>query len=390
MAIFSVISIALIALLRQSTAFLERGQAGTEVHDLLENADRLFTDDFANVYIHPSSREGEPDVRFLSDEIPWDVDGDRVPDLTTPRLSFVRSLQGEVTDRMLRDAGTRPGATARIDGEDDARESEDKDHRAPGGKQEVTWLLVPGRKQEDPAVMTLYRGTRMPLGGGPRSLLPMQVVDERTREDARAGVFTRQQAEERLRPVLTGVLFLSYRYWSRHVKPESALLLKNGRMVDEVPPERGGGGLSPSWDSTRAILPPGWKPGQFFLARGEESLADTVDDVFPGRVRVTLVVERVGKDAATGELARTIGPEDNNIPVDNTRFAPGTDPAGKYLKIGNEWIRWSDRDARGFIVDQRGARGTKKEAHDAGSVVHAGNTLVREFDIPTFREDWND
>jgi prepilin-type N-terminal cleavage/methylation domain-containing protein len=412
MAIFSVIGVALIALLRQSTAFLEKGQAGSEVQDVLENLDRQFADDFANVYIKPASMEGVPDVRLTCDRIPFDTDGDGIDDVQTQRLSFVRSVPGEGADPVLRAAGTRAGATASVDGEDDAKEAEDGDLRPAGGKQEVTFVLVPwkkapeGRKAvaaqaapaaapipDEPGLMTLYRGVRMPVGGGTKSFLPLEPVPEsgaRRKEGARLGITTREEAVERLRPLNSAVLHLSFAFWSRQVRPEAARLVVAGRLADEVAPDRNGGGLSPFWDSTRGIYPRGTGPLQFFLAKGPESLADPVDDVFPSQVRMTLVVDRLGRDAATGELARTIGPDDSVIPVSSTRFAQGSDPAGRFIKIGREWIQWSDRDARGFVVEKRGVRGTRKEAHDAGDTVRAGVTLVRDYPIPSFREDWND
>lgn len=410
MAIFSVIGVALVALLRQSTAFLEKGQSGSEVQDILENMDRQFADDFANVYIRPASPQGIPDVRMVCDRVPFDTDSDGSDDVSTQRLSFVRSVSGEGADPVLRAAGSRAGATASVDGEDDAKEAAEGELRPAGGKQEVTYVVIPWKTTregkpvppaspgappipDEPGLMTLYRGVRMPLGGGPRSLLPLEPIPEagaKRKEGARIGVTTREQASEHLRPILTSVLHLSYGFVSRHVRPDAARLVVGGRLADEVAPDPKGGGLSPNWDSTRGIQPRGVGPLQFFLGRGPESLADPVDDVFPRRVRVTLVVDRIGNDAARGDLARTIGIDDTVIPVDSTRFAPGGDPAGKFIKIGREWIQWADRNDREFIVEKRGARGTKKETHEAGEIVRAGATLVREYDVPAYREDWND
>jgi len=414
MAIFSVIGVALIALLRQSTAFLEKGQAGSEVQDILENMDRQFADDFSNVYIKPASQEGLPDVRMICDRIPFDTDADGGEDVTTQRLAFVRSVSGEGADPVLRSAGAKAGAAAAVDGEDDAKEAADGDLRPAGGKQEVTYVLVPWKTRkeggtrapvvpgaatdvpavpEEPGLMTLYRGVRMPVGGGAASFLPLEPVPEpglRRKEAARVGITTREQADERLRPLLTSVLHLSYGFVSRHVRPDAARLVVGGRLNDDVAPDRQGGGLSYFWDSTRGIYPRGVGPFQFFLARGPDSLNNPVDDIFPRRVRVTLVVDRVGSDAARSELSRSVGVDDPTIPVDSTRFAPGGDPAGKFIKIGREWIQWADRNEREFIVEKRGARGTRKESHDAGETVRAGTTLVRDYDIPSFREDWND
>ncbi len=395
MAIFSVLGIALIALLSQSTAFLTKGQAGSEVQDTLENIDRALAEDFANVYIRPTAFAPLPDVRFVCDRIPFDTDGDGSADTWTQRVAFVRSLKGEGAETVFRNSGSKPGAMGVLDGSDDAKEIEENDLGAPGGKEEVTWLLVPGKKDDEPGVGTLYRGERWPLRGK-GSLVRQRPVGEplpereRQLEEPGLGVATRGKAAEACKPVQGGVLHFSLRFWTRHTKPESARFIVNGRVVDEVPPEVGGGGLTATWDSTRAILPAGRGTDQFFLGKGPASLADPVDDIFPSRVRVLLVVDRIGKDAATGELTQSIGIQDNRIPVDGTKFAVGTDPASRYVKIDREWIRWSARDDRGFLVEERGARGTKKEPHDRGAAVRSGTTLVREYSIPSYREDWND
>jgi hypothetical protein len=105
---------------------------------------------------------------------------------------------------------------------------------------------------------------------------------------------------------------------------------------------------------------------------------------------VLLVLDRVGTDATTGELARPLSTDDTSIPVDDARFAPAIDPVSRYVKIDEEWIRWSSRDGSSFAVDRRGDRGTRPTAHEAGARVRAGAVLIREFDVPAFREDWND
>jgi hypothetical protein len=277
-----------------------------------------------------------------------------------------------------------------LDGEEDAREAEGGDLRAPGGKQEICYLLVPPAKDEEPGVGTLYRGVRMPLGGGAASFLPAEPLSDRRASDARVGVVTRADAKTRLRPVVTSVLYASFGFHTRHTKESAARLVDGDRLVEEVPPLRGGGGLSPTWDSTRGLLPAGQGADQFFLGRTPASLSDSVDDVFPRRVRVILVVDRVGNEAATGDLVRDLGPQDKIVPVDSTRFAPGGDPVSRFVKIDDEWIQWSTRDGRSFTVEKRGARGTKPASHAIGSAVRAGATLVREFEVPSFREDWNE
>jgi hypothetical protein len=400
MALFSVLGIALIALLRQSTAFLDRGQAGSELQDLMENGERLLTDDIANVYDQPSNTEGLPDVRFTSWRVPFDTDADGEPDTYGQQLSFVRSVQGEASEPLLRDAGSKPGAMAEIDGDDDQAEGAKGDLRPAGGKQEVAWLVVPNgkRAREDPefeqGLMTVYRGTRVPVGGSPeRTLLPAELPPLRgtkRRAGSRLGVTSAREAGERLRPVMTGVLHLSFEFFSRHTVPEAGRLVVGGSLVEPRPPQKGGGGLSPTWDSTRGILPAGIGADQFFLGAGAASLDNSVDDIFPPKVRITLVVDRIGTDARTGELVRGIGPDDTTLQVDTTRFAPGGDPVGRFIKVGNEWIQWADREDGVFTVAMRGARGTKKEAHAPGDVVRAGATLVKDVPVPAHREDWND
>ncbi len=388
MAIFAVISVALIGLLTQSTAFLEKGNSGAEIQDVLEAADLMFADDFANVYIQPSSREGEPDVRFHCDRAAFHVRGDADQPVWTPRLMFVRTLRGEIADPVTRDAGRIPGAPGRLDGVDDEREAAEGELRAPGGKMEVMYSLLPNKKEDDPAIGVLHRGTRTPLGGK-GSLLPWEPFSEKAKEGHRQGPRSREEYAASLRPVMAGILHLSFEFWSRHTNPKLADLFSDGAS-GRHPPSQDGGGLSPTWDSTRGILPRGITPDTFFLAAGEESLARPLDDVFPSKIRVTLVVERVGKDAKVGELQAAISEDDTTIPVDDSTFARGADLADRYIKIGDEWMRWSSRTRRSFQVEERGARGTVRRSHVPGSVVHAGATLIRDYPVPVHRENWND
>ncbi|NUN52837.1 MAG: prepilin-type N-terminal cleavage/methylation domain-containing protein, partial [Planctomycetaceae bacterium] len=246
MALFSVLGIALIALLRQSTAFLDRGQAGSEIQDLLENADRRISEDLANVYIQPSSAEGLPDVRFNSWRIGFDTDADGEADAYGQQLSFVRSVQGEAADPTLRAAGSVPGAAAEIDGEDDQAESDRGEHRPAGGKQEVSWLVVPDGKSDrndatfEPGLMTVYRGERFLVGGPPeKALVPGELPPEKGRPrkaGARYGVTSAREAKERMSPLMTGVLHLSFEFFTRHTLPEAGRLVVDGRLAEPRPP----------------------------------------------------------------------------------------------------------------------------------------------------------
>ncbi|MBL9078621.1 MAG: type II secretion system protein [Planctomycetes bacterium] len=155
--------------------------------------------------------------------------------------------------------------------------------------------------------------------------------------------------------------------------------------------ELGSGGSSPEaiWDSARG----GWlvdaaSGGAFAFDRGTWSAADPTDDVQPHAILVRAVVAQPDHVAAEGLLADGIDADDQGLVlVDGDRF-PGPSDGG-WIKLRGEWIRYGSRDGDVLRGLQRGQRGTKPRAHDAGVRVHVGRSVEFVVPVPHARDDWN-
>ena len=379
MGLFSLLGIGLVALLSRASDFLTTGQQGAATMDALQTFTESFSADVETLYTAADTNTGLPSVRMYSDHVECDVDGDEKADARIQRLFFTRLIPREATSAMTRSAGTVLGATAVLDQEGDATESEENKLAATGGLMEVLWAAVPD-KSGDPAVMTLYRGYRSPIGGE-KSLFPTGAALDPAALPETKGATTKAQISTVARPVLSGVLHFGVQFWARKTT-----------SWDEDTAPRNGGPLH-TWDSTRGIMQSigrGSPYEGFYLGLGEQSAADPTDDTYPRRVRVTLVVEQVGNSAAVGFLASDVTAEAKYIDLADTNFVPGADTMKRYVKIGAEWIQFTGMEDNTLTGCVRGARGTTAAAHELGSIVHHGRTVVREYSIATFRDTYQD
>ena len=353
MALFMVLASALIALLTRAFDFLTVGTAGSEVTDKGSDFLRPFRADLENVVVERSLEPGASRIRFYCDAIPFDSDNDGSVDIKAQRLAFVRSTREELANPITRNAGTKPGATGIIDGENDFEQSAAGELRAAGGLMEVLYIAIPD-DPNDPGVLTLYRAIRMPVGG-PGSLLDPRTV--RTMADVR------QLAD----PLIAGVLHFG---------------------VEFAPPATEG--VAPvltTWDSTRGILKRGNGLNEFPLGKGPESLDDPRDDISPRAVIVTFSFERTGRENEEAFLEGYLSEGARAVPVDSTVFAnTSEDP---FIKVGTEWMGYGGRNPTEFTGVSRGERGTFAVAHKAGEQVRAGYTIRRTITIPAYREDYN-
>jgi hypothetical protein len=121
----------------------------------------------------------------------------------------------------------------------------------------------------------------------------------------------------------------------------------------------------------------------FSLAAEPPIAGDPTYDVFPSRVRITLVFDE-GVDART-TVRRLIGSDAGAVEVDDARKL-GRLRSGDFLKIGEEWVRIASVAGDQIALSSRGVRGTVAKSHDRGAPVRAGRTFVRVFDIPMGRE----
>lgn len=382
MALFMVLGSALIALVTRAMDFLESGTGGAELQDKGADFLRAYVGDMENVAVERSLTPGPSVVRFLSNLVPIDSDGDGKVDYNAQRVAFVRTTNADFTDPVARMGGAKADAAAYYDGRDDKAEADRGDLLALGGLEEVLYMAVPegaapvdalpgagGAAQAavappDPGLMTLYRAVRSPVGG-PGSLLDPATVK------------SIDDLKKVAQPFITGVLYFGARFWSARTTSWEAL-----------PTAGGADAPSGTWDSTRGILNRGTGFNEFLLAKGPESLPDPRDDVSPRMARVTLVFERTGRAGEGDYLYAGMDETAKRVLVGkSTNFATGS--SLQYVKVGTEWMAYSGRGDDSFDVRERGAWGTVATSHRPGERVRTGSAVERTIMIPNYREDWS-
>ena len=359
-AIFAILMGMLFQVIRGSLDVWRVGEGGRESQEkgtvLLEEITRDLRMTWAE---SPDGAVNAP-VRMLSDYGQFDLDLDLKLESTLQRLRFVRSCPEERFDRRLRRAGNLPGGTA-VSSDVLATTA---DARAPGGLTEVAYAtLRPAAKGSDPALLSLYRLFRTPIGGA-GALFENQRFDQPKKLELEAI------------PLADNVLYLGFEFWSRDTESWN----------DK--PDQESGPLT-TWDSTRGWLLDSSSLNSFLLARTADSFERTDDDVFPRRIRVTLVLARDEDEAATARLTTSMGAMSKTLSLNNLKLFGGGERVHPYLKVDGEWMRWK-RGTGSELNVIRGQRRTGNLPHDAGAIVHVGRTFQRVVDIPVYREDWND
>lgn len=358
-AIFAVISTMLFRMVKGALDVWRIGEQGRES---IEKGGALIEEiaqDFRMLRADAAPGMPEAPVRLIATFGSLDLDVDQIDESLLQRVAFARSCPEERTDPALRQSGTVPGGKEFLSDV----ESGTRPARACGGLAEVAYatLSVP-KPKSDPSLLTLYRWFRTPIGGDGSLLDP--AAFERPERAVATGV-----------ALAENVLYLGVEFWGRDTEGFDA----------PVDSERGP--LS-AWDSTRALLGDAKGPNRFRFAKGEGSLGQTDDDVFPRRVKVTLVLARDEDEQALLRLAVDLPASGDVVRVDSARAfeALGT---RKFLKVGGEWMTWTSINGTELRV-QRGARGTPRVSHSAGARIHLGSTYERVIEIPVFREDWNE
>lgn len=381
MSLFSAISVGLIALLARTSEFLSSGASQTETMDSLQTFAEAFRADVSTLASRADSDTGRPDVRLLSDWAPSDLDGDKKPDLDIQRLFFVRAIPADAASDAAWSAGLKPGAKEVLNQFGDEKKVAEQSLRASGGLMEVFWTALPESK-DDLAVMQIWRGYRAPPGGA-GSLLPVKGARDQLAKPAERGVASAAEVRAVAKPVLSGVLYFGVDFWSR----------RTTTWDDKVRAKDGG--PIPTWDSTRGILPPSDGLDGFVLAKAAGlnqpgSLDDPTDDTFPRKIRVTCVVEELGRNARVGYLDADLAADARSIVCSDLRFFPAQETADRYVKIGGEWIQVGPPSGGRIPVVRRGARGTIAASHRSGARIHHGRTYVQQFEVATFRDSYRD
>jgi prepilin-type N-terminal cleavage/methylation domain-containing protein len=135
------------------------------------------------------------------------------------------------------------------------------------------------------------------------------------------------------------------------------------------------------WDSTRGVL----REFSFFVSPASATNGD--DDVFPERVRITLVLEPDAWRTLRTDTLDYLDDSSGRIPVASTRGFPPAGSESSYVLVDDEWVHYKAMDARSFTADRRGARGTVRAVHAPGSPVRCGTTFVRTFYLPGYRKE---
>jgi hypothetical protein len=179
-------------------------------------------------------------------------------------------------------------------------------------------------------------------------------------------------------PILTDLLHVEFLFWSQRTQ----------RWAEG---SEGSGGAGPEriWDSARG----GWlvdveSGGVFAFDRGASSLADASDDIHPHAILVRGVVAQPAHVAPEGLVAEFVAEDDTSLRLlDGDRF-PGA-VTGGFVKIGFEWIRYSERQGDSLRGLRRGQRGTRPRRHDSGARVHCGRSFEFVLPLPHAKDDWN-
>lgn len=398
MAIFTVLGTMLVWFMRTSLTIFTSGMRES---DLMDRADTVLPrirddlrnqtvpDNFDPPAIPPSGdalagRDPPPAqpaevVRLRAGFIKMRDTGDPLfKDLTCYALALVVSDGGEWSNPLKLRAGEVPVKGAELKAlTPESVTSGDRDTRylPTGGLMEIVWIAVPQDVMDPPAkgvtrhpaILSLYRGFRTPIGDPEKSLLIPENLDSPAK------------IKKACRLVAEGLVHFGA-VWRRTFA--TSWDLEEGIGLGETSPYVG-----PVWDSTRAL------DKEWPLFRGEASLSDPSDDIFPAFVRLesTLVTpSQFGHGRGELTLLGDLGTGTIEIPVNETDTLLGLDfGKDRWLKIDAEWMRYGVTDVdhiKRVVRVRRGMRGTKKTGHSSGAWIYVGQPSNLEVKMPVPRD----
>ncbi len=168
--------------------------------------------------------------------------------------------------------------------------------------------------------------------------------------------------------VASGVLYLRYRFWCH----------TTSTWDTAKPPARDGasGGPEVLWDSTRRILP------EFTFYLDRSSRLTPPPDVLPALVQVELDIQPDTRKKTWASLRADLDTAATTIEVDSTLGFPD---APGHVRIGDEWISYKEISRSRIVVDKRGARETKPQAHKKEARVLWGESFLATFSVRNHR-----
>jgi hypothetical protein len=360
-------------LLSGGVSLFQEGETGQELADVANVAARAAEESLGDMIgpAHESYEPGPPDARLLLQWVPLGL----AQQAGTARVQALRATvrldpwQEEDLLRALYHKVAEEAPGSRAPEEVEKRLAELVDAAPRRGRGDMLLLPWPAGDPEG-AFLELRRAV----------LLPGQTIEVGAQR--RLALFDVEQLEQLpaqtvrglSTPVATGLLHFELAFWSQLTRKWEAL-----------PAE---GGPESVWDSARA----GWlsadtTPGsRFTLDRIPGTLLDTTDDVFPRRLRVTLVVDRSGPEAL---LAEPMGPEAVEATLISIDRLPGIEEAS-FVKIGDEWVRHAGVSGNSLTGLRRGERHTPATAHPQGTKVRIGKTVELFVELAHGRDCWNE
>ena len=341
LSIFVVLGASLVVFLRDGMATWRVGEIRRETYERAGAILDQIADDLHSTFTDPDPGDDlQPvEVLFLSDFDSHD----------RQRLRFVRTLSGEIRHPITREAGALTGGLADYDFLNDALESRLGVMRAPGGLVEVAYLHGAALGSE-----VIWRGIKGPIGG------ENSLFDEVNLTVGEEGT------PMRCRPLADGVIYLEFNYWGAEI-PSWSRNTPAPRSIFW-------------WDSTRGIIEP---PRGLAIPFDRASRNEHRDDVFPSKVEVVLVL-RPARSTRLARLTTELDSSADTITVDSTVEYP--ENAFPFIRIDDEWVRYTTKTRRAFVGCVRGVRGSEAVEHPRGTRVVHGTTFSRVVRIPTTRD----
>jgi len=372
-ALFALLGTLLFSVVRGAMDLWTIGERNRELNDRAGAALDLLAEDLRAAWPGLPGA-AEQDARFLVAQRADDRGADGTGSFSL--LAFSRLCHEQRALDWLRRAGDTPGAedTASL-----AAPTDPTQLQPTGGLAEALFMLA---RAPGDALPSLIRRVRMPLGG------KGSLLDEESwvtpAAPARAGIVRDglQGAEARGAGVWRDgvaiadrVLWFGVQCWGPETTCWESLPTDPATAVPALP----------VWDSTRGLAPSGAEG--FPLALGPASLLDGRDDVFPQRVRLTLVLERDEGNATTGVLAEELSLTGTTLTLASAKLLDD-EQRPDFVLVEGEWLGVTAIDGRKLSVT-RGARGTRPAQHAAGAKVHTGRRFDRVVELPCGRENWN-
>jgi prepilin-type N-terminal cleavage/methylation domain-containing protein len=399
MAMFSILGIAVVALLGQGLTMFSAGTADTSMQDRQQALLPSVKDDLRA--LQPAS---SPEVLPPPPpDTPAATTAGAPPPATGPAIrlrsgwmkladvptdwppvfyaAFARTNARESEDPILRTAGTtppQPGSPVRVYDPAAVDAGSVSNVAAPGGLLEVVWVAVP----EDPRperrvgpvaadsswsrnVLTLYRLFRAPVGGD-KSLLVLENINSLAKIRA-AG-----------RVMHEGVIHFGVT-WRNNFAKSWTDGAGTGRAQD------GQAYVGSIWDSTRAL------DREFALYRSADSLGNVRDDVFPtwAHVEIGLASEGAfGFGRGETTLAGVASTTEKRIRLESVEPLFVSRGGPLFFKVGTEWMSTTidNIDAAERVVTvARAQRGTAAAEHSPGEPVYVGSSVGT--DVPLVYKD---